>query len=150
MTRQEISRRLDINEKTVSTYKTRLLQKLGLRNLWICFDMPSTNTWSSRPSPSGGMSLVIRRGEQGSELSEAALEFGPLFVVQRLTAERLHQRSCRGDEDENIRSKRHDMRSTAMHVSSAHHTPSVWCCHWGSALHFFRRAPEDRGPRGPS
>jgi DNA-binding NarL/FixJ family response regulator len=33
MTRQEISRRLDINEKTVSTYKTRLLQKLGLRNL---------------------------------------------------------------------------------------------------------------------
>lgn len=33
LNRQEISRSLDINEKTVSTYKTRLLQKLGLRNL---------------------------------------------------------------------------------------------------------------------
>jgi DNA-binding NarL/FixJ family response regulator len=33
MTRQDIARALDINEKTVSTYKTRLLQKLGLRNL---------------------------------------------------------------------------------------------------------------------
>jgi DNA-binding NarL/FixJ family response regulator len=33
MGRQEISHALEINEKTVSTYKTRLLQKLGLRNL---------------------------------------------------------------------------------------------------------------------
>jgi DNA-binding NarL/FixJ family response regulator len=33
MRRQDIARALDINEKTVSTYKTRLLQKLGLRNL---------------------------------------------------------------------------------------------------------------------
>ena len=33
MKRQDIARTLDINEKTVSTYKTRLLQKLGLRNL---------------------------------------------------------------------------------------------------------------------
>jgi DNA-binding NarL/FixJ family response regulator len=33
LSRQDISRSLDINEKTVSTYKTRLLQKLGLRNL---------------------------------------------------------------------------------------------------------------------
>jgi DNA-binding NarL/FixJ family response regulator len=33
MKRQDIARALDINEKTVSTYKTRLLQKLGLRNL---------------------------------------------------------------------------------------------------------------------
>lgn len=33
MKHQEIARQLAINEKTVSTYKTRLLQKLGLRNL---------------------------------------------------------------------------------------------------------------------
>jgi DNA-binding NarL/FixJ family response regulator len=33
MKRLDISRTLCINEKTVSTYKTRLLQKLGLRNL---------------------------------------------------------------------------------------------------------------------
>jgi DNA-binding NarL/FixJ family response regulator len=33
MKRQDIARMLDINEKTVSTYKTRLLHKLGLRNL---------------------------------------------------------------------------------------------------------------------
>src|SRR5262245_29593244 len=33
MTRKEISQQLEINEKTVSTYKARLLQKLGLRNL---------------------------------------------------------------------------------------------------------------------
>jgi DNA-binding NarL/FixJ family response regulator len=31
--RRDIARALEINEKTVSTYKTRLLQKLGLRNL---------------------------------------------------------------------------------------------------------------------
>jgi DNA-binding NarL/FixJ family response regulator len=31
--RRDIARTLEINEKTVSTYKTRLLQKLGLRNL---------------------------------------------------------------------------------------------------------------------
>ena len=33
MKRHDIARQLAINEKTVSTYKTRLLQKLGLRNL---------------------------------------------------------------------------------------------------------------------
>jgi DNA-binding NarL/FixJ family response regulator len=33
MKRLEMARQLAINEKTVSTYKTRLLQKLGLRNL---------------------------------------------------------------------------------------------------------------------
>jgi len=31
--RRDIAQALEINEKTVSTYKTRLLQKLGWRNL---------------------------------------------------------------------------------------------------------------------
>ena len=33
MKRQDIARALDINEKTVSTYRARLLHKLGVRNL---------------------------------------------------------------------------------------------------------------------
>jgi DNA-binding NarL/FixJ family response regulator len=33
LTRKEISQELNINEKTVSTYRARLLHKLGVRNL---------------------------------------------------------------------------------------------------------------------
>jgi DNA-binding NarL/FixJ family response regulator len=33
LSRKEISQELNINEKTVSTYRARLLHKLGVRNL---------------------------------------------------------------------------------------------------------------------
>jgi DNA-binding NarL/FixJ family response regulator len=64
--RQEIAHALDIHEKTVSTYKTRLLYKLGLRNLEISFDTPSTSTWWK--SEAKRISIAHRSGGLGVSL----------------------------------------------------------------------------------